>query len=634
MIEVSTQDHINCLNRSLKTYKYLDYIWQIIGCKFFSAKYTISIYGGSFFQDSFNSNYWMEGHKLKKTPLVKENPSHSCQMLPWFVKLSLMFTCITNYADTVTDVVTTVDMFRNHKYVLGGLSFSVIVLVGIWIPFHTRSLKSSEGSESQRTKWKFSWRNLLAALTFSSTQYFILKKFLLNHPSGKYDRRACLGYNNERCRTDKCNNLRHKVRQLHEAVILEKMVENLPQFIIQIINIAPEYLAKNSDIGGFWGYWKLVSLLLTAFSLTRACVKFDFIRLDLNPRLFSFYSVGKGWKALYPQKYLLGVIHSSIIINKGLSVIYLAILVNHDFLTKAKCSLSRALEAVNSEDENNCYFESKVAWLLFLYILAYYSAVALITLHVIPCYVYKHSLKNILEGISSLGARICYILKFVGGLWCIYIINSVLQQRHYMFDATNHLKNVGWAKFVVRTYPSLLHAAGTITFSILFYKKGNESFSNVDIGITPFHLTLIGVTIEAIHLISLLILIYKADPSQVQSLSDEKIVEYLIRKNKVGKDVDVSCSKKAKDIIKEVVKSNDGTCEVYKEDIRDDIIKFSRMLPPNKQFRGIAEFNRIYAEAIRKYSGIQENETFGYSLIQQEEKEKVANKNDSGTSNV
>ena len=563
----------------------------------------------------------MEGERQNKTPLVKENPSHDCQMLTWFIKFTLLFTCVLNYADTFTDLVTTADMFRNHKYVLGSLSLCVMVLVGVWIPFHTRSLTSSDDEE--RTKWKFSWRNLLAAITLSSTQYFILKKFLLNHSEGKFDRRTCLKYDNGRCRTDKCNNLRHKMRQLHEAIILEKMVENLPQFIIQLINIAPEYLAKDSHFGGFWDYWKLASLFLTSFSLARACVKFDFVRLDLNPRLFSFYSIGKGWKAIYPQKCLLAVIHTSIIINRGLAVIFLAILVNHDFLTEEKlssCSFFKTLEDINTDEKSSCHFETKVAWLLFFYVLAYYSGVTLITFYIVPSYVYKHSIKITLKGIKSLGSRIKYVLAFVGNLWWIYILNFVLQQRHYMFDVTNHLPNIGGAKFIIKMCPSILHAAGTVTFTILFYSRGNEGFNNVGLKTNPINLSIFGLVVEAIHMVSLLILIYKADPSHVKSLSDEKIVEYLIRKEKIAANIDVSCSRKTKDILKEVVGSGNDTFDIYKEDIRVDIVTLNRKLPPETRTRGLAEFHRTFAEAIKKYSGIRRNEPVEYSSLEQDER--------------
>ena len=297
----------------------------------------------------------MEGKLQKKTPLVKENPSHRCQMLPWFTKLTLTFACFFNYADTVSDFIAAADMFRNGKHVLGAVSVCVMVLVGIWIPFQTKSLRSTDEREG-KLKVQWSWKNIFAAFTLSSTQYFVLKKFLLKHPEGKYDRRSCLAYNNEKCRTNKCKNLRHKIRQLHEGIILEKMCENLPQFILQIINIAPDLLYTNTGLHGFWGYSKITSLLLTTFSLAKACVNFDFVRLDLNPRLFSFYSIGKGWKALYPQKYLLVLIHSSAIACKGLVVIYLAILVNHDFENKMQhgwCWLPKSLEVVRSQSESS-----------------------------------------------------------------------------------------------------------------------------------------------------------------------------------------------------------------------------------------------------------------------------------------
>ena len=562
----------------------------------------------------------MEGKQRNKTPLAEEKP-HNCQMLPTFLKNTLIVICVLNYADTVTDIITAVDMFRNERYILGSLSLAVMVLVGVWIPFHTRSLTVSDESAKKRFKGKISWKSLLAALTFSSNQYFIFKKFLLKHSEGKYDRRKCIGYNNEKCRTKQCNNLRHKMRQLHEGVILEKMCENLPQFILQIINIAPEYISPTIRVSNFWHYWKLVSLLLTTLSLARACVKFDFFRLDMNPRLFSFYTIGKGWKALYPQKYLLIAIHSTAIACKGLSVFFLIVLANHNFAMDDEkkpgwCSLSTVLKVLTSQSDSNCCFEIKVLGLLFLYVLIYYAGISFIIISVLP-FVYKHSLKRTLKGIASLKSRIVYILTFLRNLWWMYVMNFVVQHRHFMSDFTNHLPNIGWTVFKVKAMPSMLHALGTVIFTIIFYIKGDDGFRNIHLRIAPFQLAILGIVLEAIHLASLFAMIYWADPQHVQSLSDEKIVDFLIKKGKVDETVNVSCSRQAGCILRELIGNAQREFDVYKEDIREEMIGYSRKLPPETRMKGIAEFHRTFAEAIRKHSGVNKKETNKYSPLQQ-----------------
>ena len=60
--------------------------------------------------------------EMGDTPQEKEKPSHKCAQIPLFLKISLVCLCVFNYFDTVTDMVTTVGMFRDGKYVLGSLS--------------------------------------------------------------------------------------------------------------------------------------------------------------------------------------------------------------------------------------------------------------------------------------------------------------------------------------------------------------------------------------------------------------------------------------------------------------------------------------------------------------------------------
>jgi hypothetical protein len=189
-----------------------------------------------------------------------------------------------------------------------------------------------------------------------------------------------------------------------------------------------------------------------------------------------------------------------------------------------------------------------------------------------------------------------------------------------MSDFTNHLPNIGWTIFKIKAMPSVFQATGTVIFTIIFYLKGENSFDNVNLGIiTPFQLALIGIGIEALHLTSLLMMIYWADPQHVQSLSEEKIVDFLIKKGKIDESVNVSCSRKAKDILRELVGKRESSVDLYKEDIREEIMSYSRKLPPPCRVKGIAEFHRTFAEAIRKFSGV--NKTTApqsYTALEQE----------------
>ena len=191
----------------------------------------------------------------------------------------------------------------------------------------------------------------------------------MNHPENKYDRKC----NNIGQKLDR--NIRQKLRLLNLTVILEKMWENQSQLILQLINIAPDFLQKSQERDLFY-YWKLISFLTTIMSLARSCVSYDFKRNEFSTRLFSFHLIGKGFCSLHPQELLLFLIHSTAIAGKVLVVVLLMILVNHDFskeIESGSCSLSTAIHTITKNDsESTCLFGTKVTWLLFLYLLSHY----------------------------------------------------------------------------------------------------------------------------------------------------------------------------------------------------------------------------------------------------------------------
>jgi len=208
-------------------------------------------------------------------------------------------------------------------------------------------------------------------------------------------------------------------------------------------------------------------------------------------------------------------------------------------------------------------------------------------------------------------------IKFIGSMFVKLFTRAfykwpvvmVLTQRHFMMSETNHLPNLKVITFGMKIIPSLIQAFGTVIFSAVIYTRGDDRFSNIDIGISPFHLTMVAGGIEVLHVTSLLLMVYWADPQHVQSLSDEKKLEILILMDKIDDKIDVSCSRKAKDIIKEVIEKNEGF-DVYQEDIQTEIKEMAKTVDTDDPLREIME--RYYQteiltiqEALLKYAGIE-----------------------------
>ena len=143
---------------------------------------------------------------------------------------------------------------------------------------------------------------------------------------------------------------------------------------------------------------------------------------------------------------------------------------------------------------------------------------------------------------------------------------DINMQRHFMLFWTNHLPNVKMLKFAIKIVSSLIGVTGTAILTAMINTREDKSFTNVATEISPSYLTYTAIAVDIVHLISLLAMVYWADPEHVQSLSDEKIVDVLIQTKKIDDKIDVSCSKKASDIIREAITEINGF-GVYKKDL-------------------------------------------------------------------
>ena len=523
----------------------------------------------------------------------------------------MVFLCFFNYLDTITDIGTTLDMFRNGKTLLGTLSLLTILLVGTLAPQLLRSLEKG----SYKRTWSCS--EVLSILTLTSTQNFVWKHFL-RHPKKNYDRRNCPRYDNFKCRTSDCDNLKHKLNQLYKGIIFEKMVENQLQLIIQIVNIAPDYFSSTCTVQWkFWDFWKLVSIVITLISLARSCVIYESRRHELISRRFSFYSIGKGFLEIHPQKWIIFLVHSTAIAGKVLAVIFLIALMNHDFSAEVNtkvCFLSTALKAIQSRSNTNCKFEDKVAWLLFLYAVAWYLAVSLIPLLSFVFILRRDILKTLAKRVFSLCVSILYF-----AFWS-FPFGFVFRQRHFMFSWTNSYPKVNLLMFGIKILPSFVGTIGNVTFVLLFYFKGDESFTNVNLGITPFNLSLISIGNDVVHLMSLVYLVYRADPQYTKALSNEKILDILIRMKKIDDSIDVSCSRTAEDVIREAIEKDDNF-SVYVSTIRMEMLKLQSALLPAllKEANAMDKINRnayiAMQQAILECGGENGYENPGYRSL-------------------
>ena len=510
--------------------------------------------------------YWRNAGERKKTPIIKEKSSHNCALLPLTVQLSLIATCIFNYADVVTDILATAGMFREGKKVLGGISAFVIAYTAAAAPifeFHANTNKTGR-------KFIMAY---LKMISFSSTPVNTLK-ILINHRKKNYDRTSCphfkTGSRSECLTEDSCRIFRHKIKELSEVINGEKMFENQAQFILQLINIAPDYLKTAAEENDVWHYLKLVSLFFTLTSLARACVKNDVENCEIRHDTFSFYSIGKGWMALRPQVWLLFLIHTTALASRVLTVVLLMILVNHDFgddVESGSCSLSTALEAVKTQSKSTCYFETKVVWLLFL------CAVAQL-----GCYFMIPNFINVWT-INSKYPSIRQKVERMIGVSSLFAVNAykAAMQLHFMDSFTDHMQKVKILTFGLKIAPSFFQALGTITLATIVHKRGDRSFTNTDLGISPFHLAMVAVGIEILHLSCLFVMENWVAPKHIKSISDEKMLDILIEKDHIDlKEINASCSRSAKEIIREAIMRKKVNLNISKEDVEKEIVKISK----------------------------------------------------------
>ena len=539
---------------------------------------------------------------------MREKSSHNCKLIPLSTKIQLVCLCLFNYADTVTDMVTMVGMFLDGSIVLGSVSLLVMLLVGWIVLQQTRTLPPYDSTDPARYQRRWSGSKILAFCTFSSTQHFVYENFLRQHPAGKYDRRTCQFYHKRNCKTSACNNARHKMLQLQIAISAEKMCENQAQFILQIIYLTPDYLSNSpkTEILGFWHYWQLVSLIFTILSLARTCFVWDSMKHDLVNYLFGFRAFGKGWKAFHPQKWFLYVVHTIIIANKVFTVVFLILLVNLDSPDDSKsgsCSLKTVLNVIALQSEYSCHFQSQFIWLLFLYVFVYTIGCLGLLRFLWLLFIYWDYVKSSLSKMMSWCLRIKSVIRSLAWLvfesFVRFPLDDVPLQ---MLFTTNITKNLPYAKritFLMKFALSLLQAAATMILSIVIYQR-DENFNDVQFGITPFHMAAIGIGIEVFHILLLLILVFWVDPEHVKSLSDEKILETLIRMGKVDDAIDLSCSWSADEIIREVIRK-DERFNVYKEGVEENII--------NLKAKSCHEQNVVISTAL-------ERPTFDIALLQ------------------
>jgi hypothetical protein len=365
--------------------------------------------------------------------------------------------------------------------------------------------------------------------------------------------------------------------RLNDAIFFEKMTENQAQLIVQMIHISQDFISTEITVTDWtaWHYIKLSSIIITAASLARTCSRYEFNRHELNPRLFSFYCMGSGWTSFYPQYLILLLVQTSLVVSKILSLLYITIIVQLDLLKRSQsrnCSLEAAVKSADSLP--SCGFVLKALSLILLYKVSYYGLVSILAL---PRCLYLVGRDIVKLWGSSLDLRrrlreSVAVLRFP--------FNLVSSQRNFMSSRIfiNHLPKNVMMTVIVKIGPSILHSMGTVIFAAVFCTQNSEDFHNIDFGFDPMILPFIGLGIDVIHLISLILWVFWIDPQHVRSLSDEKMLDLLLRMNKVPVMIEVLCSKTAKDIIREII-AKDESFDVSKEIVEVRIVKMNIQSP-------------------------------------------------------
>ena len=549
-------------------------------------------------------SYWEKERQNGTKPLVKEDPIHRCQLVSFSDKVTLSSLSIFNYTDTITDVLVTIDMFRNESFILGTLSLSVLLYVGVLVPLFL----------GVNRKW--STGRILSALSFSPTQHYIYTE-ILRHPKTKLFSRR------QGSRSSSQVYFTPIMSRINDAIFFEKITQNQVQLTLQLILVIAQTFSSpplTMDDLTSWHYIGLLSFIFTVISLTRTCSSYEFYRHKLNPRLFNFYSIGRNLFIFHPQYLLLLFVHFSLITSKALTLLYLVMIVNYNFAEGAHsgtCSLGTLLKGgLNS----SCGFVVKVGFLIFLYKLLYYGVISVIALPRCLCLVWSDFCKLWRGGLCKIRGKLTETVNLV--LFPFHLISS---QRHFMSSRIfiNHLPNARLMTILVKIGPSILHLIGSAVFATFFYfdliaVHDNTQFS---FGFNNRNLPFIGLGVDFIHLLALTTWVFWADPQHIKTLTDEKILTLLLRMDTVPDEIDVTCSRNAStDVIRDVISQNKNF-EINKEIIAEKIIELNLQLPESLPQRStlVQKLRFKLKQAALNSSGVNRNNKMDYSQLLGEE---------------
>ena len=497
--------------------------------------------------------YWEREKQKGTTPLIGEKPIHRCRLLSFSDKFSLVLLSLFNYMDTITDILVTIYMLKTGSYILGAISIPTLLYIGSTLPCVLGDNKQGRVMA------------VLSIFTFSSTQCYAYSE-LLCHPKPKlFTRRP--------------NSVQHismsKLRStLNAAIYLEKITQNQVQLPLQLIFIAQNLGSLTTEDWKIWDYIMLLSFILTITSLTRTYTSFDFYRHERYPWLFSFYPMGKSPVIFYPQYLHLLLVHFSVIVSRVLTLCYMIIIVNHFFaegsLSRA-CSLGSLVKTVGSDP--NCGFVVRVGFLIFLYRLVFFGIISVIAL--------PRCLFLVRRGIIQLWSdRSVDIRRKIQETLALlhYPYKVVSSQKNFTatLALSNHLTNAKFFTFLVKICPSLLHLTGTAVFAILFFYLLSEKYTQIDGEFDYRYLALIGLGVDLVHLLALVTWVFWADPQHIRSLTDEKILDLMMKMKKIPARINVTCARNAGDVIRYVI-SRDKDFNVNKEMIGEKIVELNHL---------------------------------------------------------
>ena len=504
----------------------------------------------------------------KKEECLVTETSHNCSFLKVPGQVSLIYFCLLSLIDMITDIVTTIGMFKDEKYILGALSVIAIVSAGVVSSWKLRPLNKNK-------KCDFSKLEIFFAITFTLPVYYAYKMFI-SHPEKKYDRSSCTKLKFVRCRIkdsegdEVCRNYMHKRRIFSKAANYQRMIETQSQLFLQLINIAPDYLNASLMEKDFWFYWRLISLLITFESLSRSCTDYNHEVFEGSLKRFSLTSIGRGWAKLRPQKWLLFVIHGTSLATRVFTVMFIMILPNHDFGMDnydswSDCHPGTVWEVILTRTQSTCYFENKVGWLVAFYILIFLGLIVLpfvISIIVIAKREKKYAFKSLKK----------YIFLFI--LQNTFAIMPFLNYREWPI-----------IRFAIRMVPFFVQSIILLALASFIIRDEN-SFTNVDLGIYLPSLAWIAIGIGISNLVCLLLWEYKWSPTHYKSISAEKTLAVLMANEKIPKDIDVTCSNSGKEILREAIRKSENGKFFYKKEVESMIIEKAAKKEVTNQKKG------------------------------------------------